>query len=538
MKKITLSTATVVLIFSMLALTGCSGVTANAQPAATQAAAPVVAPAQNEVLAQGGAGALNDFQNTLESIYTRVSPSVVTIEVVKTSQATSSTVPGFPFFSPPGSDQVPQNPQRGLGSGFVWNQQGDIVTNNHVVEGASEINVVFSDGSLVPAKLVGADPGSDLAVIQVDVPADRLIPVQLADSTSLKVGQLAIAIGNPFGNQETMTMGIISALGRSLPAGSENALGPNFSIPDVIQTDAPVNPGNSGGVLLNDQGQVIGVPSALELSSGVNAGIGFAIPSAIVQKVVPALIAKGSYQHAWLGISGTNLTTALAQAMNLNADQRGALVEEVVPGSPADQAGLMGSTRQTSVNGLDINVGGDVIVAVDGQAVKGIDELISYLTYNTEVGQKVSLTILRNGQEQAVEVTLAARPDSMPNTTTQAAMPSQGAWLGVSGLTVSPAIAQAENLPADQAGVLVEQVTLGSPADMAGIRGGYMPLTVDNQRILLGGDILIAIDGQSVTNEADLSSILSQSQPGQQVDVTVLREGSQTRIPVTLGSAP
>lgn len=332
-------------------------------------------------------------------------------------------------------------------------------------------------------------------------------------------------------------MGIISALQRSLPAGSENALGPNFSIPGVIQTDAPVNPGNSGGVLLNDQGQVIGVPSALESSSGVNAGIGFAIPSAIVQKVVPTLIAKGSYQHAWLGISGTNLTTALAQAMHLSTDQRGALVEEVVPDSPADQAGLIGSSQQTTVNGLDINVGGDVIVAVDGQAVNGIDELISYLTYNTEVGQKVSLTILRNGQKQTVEVSLGARPDSVPNTTTQAAMPSQGAWLGVSGLTVSPAIAQAENLPADQAGVLVEQVALGSPADTAGIRGGYLPLTVDNQRILLGGDIIIAIDGQAVTNEADLSSILSQSQPGQQVDVTVLREGSQSRIPVTLGSA-
>ena len=217
---------------------------------------------------------------------------------------------GFPFFNLPQGQQPQQQYQSALGSGFVWDQNGDIVTNNHVVSGADKIEVTFSDGTIVPATLVGADPDSDLAVIKVDVPADKLHPVQLGDSSAVKVGQLAIAIGNPFGLEGTMTTGIISAVGRSLPANDNSTQ--SYTIPDVIQTDAPINPGNSGGVLVDVQGQVLGVTSAIESPVRASAGVGFAIPSAIVNNVVPALIKDGKYVHSWLGISGTTLVPDLA----------------------------------------------------------------------------------------------------------------------------------------------------------------------------------------------------------------------------------
>jgi serine protease Do len=236
--------------------------------------------------------------------------------------------------------------------------------------------------------------------------------VQVGDSTLIKVGQFAVAIGNPYGEQNTMTTGIISALGRSLPVDNGAAQGPSYTIPDVIQTDAPINPGNSGGVLLNAAGQVVGVTSAIESPAGTSAGIGFAIPSAIVQKVVPALIKTGRYDHSYIGISGTTLTPSLAQAMGLKADQRGALVSGVTAGSPAAKAGLRGSTQQATVDGLSALVGGDVITAINGQPVKNFDDLVSYLARSTEVNQTVTLTILRGGTETTVQVTLSARPAS------------------------------------------------------------------------------------------------------------------------------
>jgi S1-C subfamily serine protease len=207
-----------------------------------------------------------------------------------------------------------------------------------------------------------------------------------------------------------MTVGIISALGRSLPAGTANAQEPTYTIPDIIQTDTPINPGNSGGVLLDDQGRVIGVTAAIESPVQASSGIGFAIPSAIVQQVVPALITTGHYAHSWLGISGTSLTPELAQAMNLTSDQRGALVVDVAPGSPAAKAGLRGSDRQVTIAGEQARDGGDVIVAVNGQPVQGFDDLVAYLARNTTVGQTITLTVLRQGKEETRSVTLAARP--------------------------------------------------------------------------------------------------------------------------------
>ena len=348
--------------------------------------------------------ALTDLESAFQNIYTQASPSVVAIDVVEQGTTTlPQTRPGTP--GGPGLRQ-------GLGSGFVWDTQGNIVTNNHVVADATQISVTFSDGTIVSAKVVGKDPDSDLAVIKADAPASLLRPVQMADSSQIKVGQLAIAIGNPYGEQNTMTTGIISALGRSLPAGSGNpVLGGRYSIPDVIQTDAPINPGNSGGALLNAQGQVIGVTAAIESDSGSSAGIGFAIPSAIVQRVVPALIKTGKYDHPYLGISGTTLTPTLAQALGLKADQRGAVVSSIVASGPAEKAGLRGGTRQTNVSGAQAPVGADVILAMDGRAVKSFDDLVAFLASGTQVNQTVTLTILRDGQQQTIRLTVGARPN-------------------------------------------------------------------------------------------------------------------------------
>ncbi|UCF26846.1 MAG: trypsin-like peptidase domain-containing protein [Chloroflexota bacterium] len=368
---------------------------------------PPPAPVENAVPAPVDPGLLAAYQSTLVNIYEQVNPSVVNIQVSKSAVPNASGSPEFPFFeSPdnpelPGIPNIPESPSpfgQGLGSGFVWDEQGNIITNNHVVAGADEIEVTFADGTVVPAELIGADPDSDLAVIRVDLPSQQLIPVEVADSNQLRVGQLAIAIGNPFGLEGTMTVGIISALGRSLPASDTLSAGPVYRIPDVIQTDAPINPGNSGGVLLNDRGEVIGVTAAIESPVRANAGIGFVIPTAIVSRVVPQLISEGFYAHPYLGISGVSLYPDLAEAMKLEPQQKGALVGDVVADGPADKAGISGSSQQVTIDGFDIQVGGDVITAIDDQIINNMDDLIAFLSANTEVGQSVTLTVLRNGE--------------------------------------------------------------------------------------------------------------------------------------------
>ena len=357
---------------------------------------------------------LSDLESSFESIYQAVNPSVVSISVTIGSTNTTSNngrAPGFPFGF--GNNQGAQPVQQALGSGFVWDSNGDIVTNNHVISGATTIDVTFSDGTIVPAKLVGADPNADLAVVKVSVSADKLHPIIPSDSSQVKVGQIAIAIGNPYGLSNTMTQGIISALARSLPVGLDSQTaqtGPTYNIPDIIQTDAAINPGNSGGVLLDDQGRLIGVTAAIESSANSNSGIGFVIPSNIVQKVVPALISTGSYKHPYLGISGTTLTPELSSAMNLPAGQQGALIVDVTSGGPADKAGLHASTKQVVIGGQQTVVGGDVIVAINGQPIKQFEDLASYLFDNTKVGDTITVTVLRSGKQQDVKVTLGALP--------------------------------------------------------------------------------------------------------------------------------
>jgi serine protease Do len=474
------------------------------------------------------------LQGTLTQIYNQVNPSVVAIQVVQNSPTSSqdrSGIPGSPFGQ--------GSPQQILGSGFVWDTQGHIVTNNHVVAGASQISVVFADGTIVPATVVGTDSQSDLAVIQVNVSASELHPVQVADSDQVQVGQLAIAIGNPFGEQGTMTVGIISSLGRSLPAGSGSAQGAAYTIPDVIQTDAPINPGNSGGVLVNDRGQLIGVPSAIESPVQANSGVGFAIPSNIVANVVPSLINTGAYEHPWLGISGTSLTPDLAQAMGLQANQRGALVATVLASSPAAQAGLQPSNTDVTINGVTTQVGGDVIVAINGQPIQSFDDLASYLADSTTVGQTITLTILRGGNQQTVSLTLAARPgEAQVQQTQPQGNTTTGAYLGIVGTSVTSQIAQAMSLPASQQGVLVEQVQAGTPAAQAGLQASNTSVTSNGQQLTVGGDIITALNGQPVTGMQDLSSLLQQSTPGQTATLTILRNGSQMEVAVTLGQKP
>lgn len=519
-----------VLLVLVLALTACNvaadsdaqaqtGVTATATlaPAEPTAAPPV----------SGSAAIIPALEGTLGEIYADVNPSVVHIQVVVDNEA--QELPSIPGFS------LPQpGPQQGQGSGFVWDKEGHIVTNHHVVEGADRINVVFWDDTIVPATIVATDQDSDLAVLMVDAAAEQLHPVALGDSTQAQVGELVIAIGNPFGQEGSMTVGIVSAVGRLLPVQAQSSTGSRYSIPDVIQTDASINPGNSGGVLLNDQGQVIGVTTAILSPTGVSSGIGFAVPSAIVQKVVPALIAEGQYQHPYLGILGTSLTPTIAEAMDLPQTQRGALVIEVRPDGPAEAADLRGSDREVEIEGQTARVGGDVITAVDEQPVQSMDDLITYLARHGQVGQSVTLTVLRDGREQQVQVTLQARPEEEPRETAAA----QQAWLGIRGTSMAPPLARAMDLPEDLGGVLVVQVVDNSPADEAGFRGSTTPAEINGRQVLIGGDVIVAVEGEEVADLESLRETLSRYGPGDEITFTLLREGDEIELPVTLEAAP
>ncbi|MGE5249820.1 MAG: PDZ domain-containing protein, partial [Bacteroidota bacterium] len=269
-----------------------------------------------------------------------------------------------------------------------------------------------------------------------------------------------------------------------------------------------------------------------------NAGIGFAIPSSIVNRVVPELIKNGKYEHPYLGISGTSLTPDLAKGMKLDPSQRGVLVEEILAGGPAEKAGLHGSSKQISIDGQDVTIGGDVITAIDKTPVKTIEDLIAYLADHTSVGQKVTLTILRNGKEQNVDVTLLANPGQSAPAQTSQNPSGQGAWLGIAGEPLTAEINKQMNLSGDQKGVLVEQVQSGSPADQAGLQGSFKPVIINGQRILIGGDVITAIDGNPVSNMGDLQAYMQTASPGQQVSLTILRDGKEQTLAVTLAAHP
>lgn len=536
-QKMYLNTLIPLLLIS-LTLISCSGTEALARqhnntvsPAAQNTPTPVP-PLNSEM-----SGALETIQQGFNDVYTQVLPSVVNIQVTQTVQ--QGTLPGtdnLPFSFP---FQLPDNggvfKQSALGSGFVWDTEGHIITNNHVVENADQITVTFYDGTSVDGEVIGTDRDSDLAVVKVDYPADRLQPIQTADSTQVMVGQLVAAIGNPFGLQGTMTVGVISALGRSLPVEDSSSLGSSYVIPDVIQTDAPINPGNSGGVLVDIQGQLLGVPTAIESSSGVNAGIGFVIPSVIVQKVVPELITQGYFEHSWIGISGTTLTSDIAEEMDLSRDQKGILVIDVTPNSPADDAGLVGSDRLATIDDQEIRLGGDVIVQVDSQPVQDFEDLTAYLARYTEAGQTITLTVLRsNGDQDEIDLELGVRPNTDQTISVGEDAQSEEVWLGILGAQMTPEIAEAMNLSSEQSGVLIQQVVENSPADHAGLRGSYKSFTVGGQEILIGGDIITALDETSIADVGSLQAELQKHQPGDEIILSILRDGKTMDLSVTL----
>jgi S1-C subfamily serine protease len=350
----------------------------------TVASAPLAAAASD---AEDGAPTVNE-------IYRKDSPGVVLVESRRSAQAS----PADPFGQPGGGTAT--------GSGFVIDEDGHIVTNAHVVDGAESVQVTLGeDGESFDADVVGADPSTDIAVLQVDAPDDQLHPLTLGDSGSVEVGDPVVAIGNPFGLDRTVTAGIVSALQREIRS-------PNgFTINDVIQTDAPINPGNSGGPLLDANGRVIGVNSQIEASGGNgNVGIGFAVPIDTTSEVAQQLIEDGEVQHAYLGVSGTDVTPEIADVLNLDRDQ-GALVQSVVPGSPADDAGIEAGDADATIGGQPVRAGGDVIIAVDGESVEGMSDVIAAVD-SKQPGDELELTLLRGGNERTVTVTLADRPAS------------------------------------------------------------------------------------------------------------------------------
>jgi S1-C subfamily serine protease len=344
-----------------------------------------LAPSQPiETAGAAGRAAAAGLEAAISSVYERVNPSVVYIITRAGGVLLSS------------------------GSGFVYDSAGHVVTNSHVVQHADSFEVVFSEGTRQRATLVGADADSDLAVIVVDALPEGAHPVTLGDFDGVRVGQFVVAIGNPFGEQGSISLGIVSGLGRRIQSLRETP-GGTYSLPGVIQTDAPINVGNSGGPLLNLDGEVIGVSSAIRTETGFNSGVGFAIPVQAVQRVVPAIIDDGRFAYPFIGVSTLrdDLDLELQEALGL-AQTRGVYVTSVTSGGPADAAGIIAAP--TGQGPIGAGPGGDLIVAIDGRDVQDFQDLISYLVFETQVGQTVEVTVLRSGQAVTLPVTLGERP--------------------------------------------------------------------------------------------------------------------------------
>ena len=370
-------------------------------PVAQQVATPAP-PTQPLVISEG----VTDYETAvLVAIYEKVGPSVVNVDVLSFER-------NLPQQLLPPSSQIDPDlliPQ-GQGSGFVWDTEGHIVTNAHVVDSADQVQITFPDGTVTIAEVIGIDPHSDLAVLKIDPTGYNLVPILPGDLDQMKVGMRVAAIGNPFGFAGTMTSGIVSAIGRSIPGLA------SFSIPESIQTDTAINPGNSGGPLLNEQGEVIGVNAQIRSDERANSGVGFAIPITIVERVIPVLIAEGSYEHSYIGISGNTFSPICADGLGLDAEIRGAYVSSVLPGTPAARGGLRGGNEEVQNDSIGIcptAAGGDLITAIDGSPVTRFDDLLIYLERYTSPGDSVTLSVLRDGRTIEVDVTLAPRPDSV-----------------------------------------------------------------------------------------------------------------------------
>lgn len=355
-----------------LVAVGCLTAWTDARAQKTQAESPGLSPEEQIVI----------------SVYKQAGPGVVHI----TSTALAYDV----FFNPV--------PQKGAGSGFVVDDRGYILTNNHVVEDADSLEVTLPDKSKVPAKLIGRDPSNDLAVVKISVPKEKLHPLKMGNSDALQVGQMAIAIGNPFGLDRTVTRGVVSSVGRTLRSESGR------QIRGVIQTDAPINPGNSGGPLLNSRGEVIGINSAIYTPSGGSVGIGFAVPVNTAKRLLPQLIAKGRVSHPWLGIAGLDITPEVANALKLSV-REGIVVMQVSPKGPVDRAGIRGARRKARIGNMLVGVGGDILVGVEGRKVTSIDDLTAFLDAERKVGDTIKIDLLRDGRPHTVSVRLGELPE-------------------------------------------------------------------------------------------------------------------------------
>jgi serine protease Do len=375
---------------------------------------------------------------TFRDLFARVNSSVV--------QITASGILNFssPMLPPDGDDDndddsQPPQPRTAIGSGFVIDREGHVATNDHVIANARNVSVAFSDGSVYTAKVIGSDPFSDSAVLELqNVPAEKLVPLPLGNSSNLAVGEEVAAIGNPFGLTGSMTTGVVSGLGRLIPSldippdTNNNNNDTNnddnittiigaFSLPNIIQTDAAINPGNSGGPLLDLKGEVIGMNTAGISESGASSGVGFAVPSDTLKVILPALIANGSYVHPWIGVSGADVTPEIAIELGLK-EARGFLVIDIVKGSPADRAGIRGGDMPVAIGAIAglqgqgpttsnlLELGGDIILGVDNQTVNKIDDLLSYIESNKKAGDTVTFMVLRDGEMMSIDLVLGARP--------------------------------------------------------------------------------------------------------------------------------
>ena len=339
------------------------------------------------------------FEEALNHIYTSAVPSVVYIRAPSAAASAFQGVPG-----------IPDDLLWSAGSGFVWDDEGHIVTNHHVVEDAigqpESVTIVFSDSTQAQGSVIGSDPHSDLAVIKLEDGDWNLVPATLGDSSSVRVGQLTVAIGAPFGQEFTMTSGIVSAVGRNISGQGQ------FTIPEVIQTDSAINPGNSGGPLLDRHGQVIGINTQIISRTGSFSGVGMAVPIDIAKRVIPPLISEGEFDYPWLGVSIAAVEMVYAEEVGLPTDTRGALVISVVADSPADKAGLRGSETTVEIDGIQFRAGGDIIVSIGKHKISSPSDLISHLTYHNRPGDSITLSILRDGHPEDIEVTLGRRPSS------------------------------------------------------------------------------------------------------------------------------
>ena len=335
------------------------------------------------------------YESAINDVYNKVLASIVHVEVEYNS-------------SPLNTGTQQRNSSRGEGSGFVWDNNGHIITNHHVIDNASSINVMFSDYSEYEAILVGSDSDSDIAVLKLLSITNHPDPIARGDSDDLKVGQMAIAIGAPFGQEFTVTSGIISALGRTI-----QSVRGTFSNPNIIQTDAPINPGNSGGPLVDKHGNVIGINSQIASASGSSAGVGFVVPINTAKLIVPELIKSGTFDHPYLGISGVTLRRKVIALLEIPSNTKGILVAQVVPNSPAEKAGLKANETIISPDSGNYMLGGDIIISVEGFPIRSMEELLSYMSDNVRPGDQITLEVISfNGQRRDVNISVGSRPQN------------------------------------------------------------------------------------------------------------------------------